>query len=333
MFTRSLKELSKADVKIAGGKGSSLGELMRIGIQVPPGFVVVAKAWDKFLSDVQILPAIHAIMRDISHEDVHCLTEKSQAVQAMILSSVIPRSICLEIHKRFDELKAKYVAVRSSAMCEDSASEAWAGQLDTYLNTGRKDLLANVHKCWASVFSPQALSYRLQKSLRSRYISTAVVVQAMVQSEVSGTAFSVHPVTQNPGHILIEAAYGLGEALVSGEITPDSYVIGKKLHRIEEKNTSLQKVRLVRAEKGGYKWKKVDSREMKRQKLCDAHILHLCDLVLTIEKHYGFPCDIEWALERKKLYIVQSRPITTLKSKGQNPMSSLSITSALFEAG
>ncbi len=316
-FTRTLKNLSQTDVNIAGGKGSALGEMMRAGIPVPQGFVVTAAAWNKFLGETRISATIDATLRNVGNDDIDRLTKASREIQATILSNAIPKDIALEIQERFEDLSTKRVAVRSSATCEDSATDAWAGQLDTYLNTSSKDLLTNVHKCWASLYTPRAISYRFQKGLRSRNISVAVVVQMMVQSEVSGTAFSVHPVTQNSDQILVEAAYGLGEALVSGEITPDSYVIGKRPFRISEKNISEQRVRLDRARKGSCQWKKVEFGKMKRQKLSDAQLLRLCGLVLTLENHYGFPCDIEWAFEKSRLYIVQCRPITTLKHASQ----------------
>jgi phosphohistidine swiveling domain-containing protein len=214
------------------------------------------------------------------------------------------------------------VAVRSSATAEDSASAAWAGQLESFLNTDRKHLLENVQKCWASLYTPRAIFYGFEKGFhgsgqRQRtndqgYLSVAVVVQQMVQSEISGIAFSVHPVTQDTNQLIIEAGYGLGEAIVSGQITPDSYVVTKEPVEITDKNISAQDRMLIRANKGGNEWVTVDSSQANNAKLSDQQILELSRLIIKIESHYGFPCDIEWAFANDQFYITQSRPITTL---------------------
>jgi pyruvate,water dikinase len=227
----------------------------------------------------------------------------------------IPDRIVSEIQEAFRKLGARYVAVRSSATCEDSATDAWAGQLDTYLNTTAGELLDNVRRCWASLFSARARCYRAERGLRDRNVSVAVVVQKMAQSEIAGTAFSVHPVTQNPNEMIIEAGYGLGEALVSGQITPDAYIVEKGAARIKDKYVAGQEQALYRGARGGCEWRPVAARLAGRQKLADAQILRLAEIVLRIEGHYGFPCDVEWAFERGRFYIVQSRPITTLKRR------------------
>jgi len=205
------------------------------------------------------------------------------------------------------------VAVRSSATAEDSSSAAWAGQLDSFLNTTEKTLLANVQKCWASLFTPRAIFYRFEKGLHNNKISVAVVIQKMIESEVSGIAFSVHPVTQDHNQLIIEAGYGLGEAIVSGQITPDSYVIEKNPRRIIDRNVSTQERGIYRKPKeGGNEWQNIPQDKGKKQKLTDGQILELSELILKIENHYGTPQDIEWAYENNKFYITQSRPITTL---------------------
>ncbi len=216
---------------------------------------------------------------------------------------------------QWEKLKAKYVAVRSSATAEDSTSAAWAGQLESYLNTTEKNLLENVKKCWASLFTPRAIFYRFENNLHKQKISVAVVVQKMVKSEKSGIAFSVHPVTQDKNQLIIEAAYGLGEAIVSGQITPDSYVVEKNPRRIIDKNVNVQTRGLYRFKKGGNEWRDIPKELGEKQVLPAKELSELSEIIIHIENHYGFPVDVEWAVEKGKFYIVQSRPITTLKNK------------------
>ncbi|MEN9626429.1 MAG: hypothetical protein RL557_757 [archaeon] len=314
-LVRNFKHLHKRDVPQAGGKGASLGEMTNASIPVPEGFVVLSDAFEKFIEETDLNIEIDSILHSVKHDEIHTVENASEKIKALILNAKMPHDIESDIKKYFKKLNAKYVAVRSSATSEDSASAAWAGQLESYLNTTEKDLIENVKKCWASLFTPRAIFYRFEKNLHKEKISVAVVVQKMVESEISGIAFSVHPVTQDRNQLIIEAGYGLGEAIVSGQITPDSYVVEKEPRRIIDKNISNQERGLYRVENGGNEWKTV--KESGSQKLSDKEILHLTDLILKIEKHYAFPVDVEWAYEKNKFYIVQSRPITTLSNPSQ----------------
>ncbi len=224
---RDFKKLNKNDISIAGGKGASLGEMTQAGIPVPPGFVILAVAFEKFLEETDLNVEIDSLLDSVNHKKIHTVENASEKINALILGAEIPKDIADEIQKFFKDLNTKYVAVRSSATAEDSASAAWAGQLDSYLNTTEENLLENVKKCWASLFTPRAIFYRFEKNLHKQKISVAVIVQKMVESEVSGIAFSVHPVTEDHNQLIIEAGFGLGEAIVSGQITPDSYVVEK----------------------------------------------------------------------------------------------------------
>ena len=288
---RNFDKINKNDISLAGGKGASLGEMIQAGISVPDGFVILSTAFEKFLEETDLNVEIEAILDSVNHKEIHTVENASEKIKSLILQMEIPKDIIVEIQKFFKKLDVKYVAVRSSATAEDSASAAWAGQLESYLNTVEENLLENIKKCWASLFTPRAIFYRFEKDLHKQKISVAVVVQKMVESEKSGIAFSVHPVTQDQNQLIIEAALGLGEAIVSGQITPDSYVVEKQPRRIIDKNLQTQK-----------------------SVLSDQEILELSELVLKIEKHFDFPCDIEWAYKNQKFYIVQSRPITTLES-------------------
>ena len=312
-FIKHFNQISKSDAAIAGGKGASLGEMTQIGIPVPPGFVVLSAAFEKFLKETDLNVGIDSILHSVNHKEMRTIENASEKIKDLILKAEIPKGIKDEIKKEFKNLKSKFVAVRSSATAEDSSSAAWAGQLDSFLNTTEKTLLANVQKCWASLFTPRAIFYRFEKGLHNSKISVAVVIQKMVESEVSGIAFSVHPVTQDRNQLIIEAGYGLGEAIVSGQITPDSYVVEKNPRRIIDKNISVQERGIYRKPKdGGNEWQNIPEEKGEQQKLIDEQILELSELIIKIENHYGFPVDIEWAKENNRFYITQSRPITTL---------------------
>ena len=187
------------------------------------------------------------------------------------------------------------VAVRSSATAEDSSQASWAGELETYLNTTEKTLITNVKKCWSSLFTPRAIFYRHEKKLHKAKVSVAVVVQTMIQSQISGITFTVHPVTKDRNQMIIEAGLGLGEAIVSGQITPDSYVINKKSLTLIDINIAEQAKKLERKATGGNVWKKIPSKIGARQKLTGPQIIELAKICLNIERHYKFTCDIEWA--------------------------------------
>ncbi len=290
---RNFKNLGKNDVAIAGGKGASLGEMTRLGVSVPSGFVILSSAFDRFIEEAELTAEIDAAIDLVDHRKIHTAENASEKIRSLILAAEIPKDIAVEIKAAFKNLGAKNVAVRSSATTEDSSSAAWAGQLESYLNTTEKNLFDNVKRCWASLFTPRAIFYRFEKKLHKQKIGVAVVVQKMIASEISGVAFSVHPITQDRNQIIIEASYGLGEAIVSGEVTPDSYVIEKEPRQIID--------RVIQDKRNG-------------AVLSDRQILGLSALVLHIEKHCGFPCDIEWAIKNGKFYILQSRPITTLTS-------------------
>ena len=311
-FTKFFTELNKKDAGIAGGKGASLGEMTQAGIPVPPGFVVLADTFEKFLHATDLIQEVDAILDTVDHKEIHLVDAASEKIQGLIKNAKTPEDIKAAIMKDFDELNTEFVAVRSSATAEDGQDHAWAGQLDSYLNITRDNVLEKVQHCWASLFTPRAIFYRFEKGLHSTKISVAVVVQKMVNSEVSGIAFSVHPVTEDRNQLIIEAGFGLGEAIVSGQITPDSYVVEKNPRGILDINVSEQSRGLFRKEGGNNEWKELGE-QGKTQVLDEKQIHELSNIILNIENHYGFPCDIEWAFEANKFYIVQSRPITTLQ--------------------
>ncbi len=359
MYCKNFSELSRENAAIAGGKGASLGEMTNAGVPVPPGFVVLADAFEKFLDETNLNTEIDAILHTVKTDEMRSVEHASERIQKLILEAQMPEDIASEINSAYKNLFAEparnasasdaggYVAVRSSATAEDSNSAAWAGQLDTYLNTTRETLLANVQRCWASLFTSRAIFYRFEQLGKSSQqtgadntqthadiekISVAVVAQKMIQSEISGIAFSVHPVTEDRNQLIIEAGYGLGEAIVSGQITPDSYVVEKSPRRIIDKNIADQErgiyhhqepslgssVRTVLDDEQVNEWQPIPTEKRKLQKLSDEHILELSEIIIGIENHYGFPCDIEWALYEGTLYTMQSRPITTLSMENMD---------------
>ena len=318
---RPFEQLSKGDVGIAGGKGASLGEMTQAGIPVPPGFVVLSEAFEKFLVEANLNQELDTILdQEVRRDEMQSVELASAKIQQLITSAKMPEDIARAIQEQHIKLDAEYVAVRSSATAEDSSTAAWAGQLDTFLNTTNTDLLKNVQKCWASLFTPRAIFYRFEKGMHGQKISVAVVVQKMVQSEVSGIAFSVHPVTEDYNQLIIEAGFGLGEAIVSGQVTPDSFIVEKKPRRIIDKNITYQSRALWRAGPSGpsnpsgqaNEWRELSQEEGSKPALSDVQVMELAEIVLGIERHYGFPCDIEWAYEAGQFFITQSRPITTL---------------------
>jgi len=305
-------KISKRDVKIAGGKGASLGEMTQAKISVPPGFVIVAGAFDYFLRETDLLADIQTQLKKVNYKDVNSVDKTSNTIRDMIHDQRLPKDLQNEILAAYQGAKMKYVAVRSSATAEDSTTASWAGELETYLNTTAKNLLGRVKDCWSSLFTPRAIFYRFEKGLRNSKVSVAVVVQEMVQSEISGVAFTVHPVTKNKNQMILEAGFGLGEAIVSGQITPDSYIVDKRDFSILDINISEQKKMLVQKPGSGNVWKNTHCEKRECQKLSGQQIIGLAQMCAAIERHYGKPQDIEWAFVKGRFYITQSRPITTL---------------------
>lgn len=306
------RDIRAKDVQAAGGKGASLGEMTNAGMPVPNGFVILSQAFDRFLEETDLNVEVEAILKKVNYKDINSVDRASNEIRELIAEATMPHDLQKMIVTDFKKLDAKLVAVRSSATAEDSKVASWAGELETYLNTSKNNLLENVKKCWSSLFTSRAIFYRKERGLLKTRVSVAVVVQKMIQSKISGIAFTVHPVTEDRNQALIEAGYGLGEAIVSGMITPDSYVVSKKDLKLLDVNVSEQEKMIVRSP-AGTKTVQIKKSFGSKKKLTDRQIINLAKICSSIEKHYGFPCDIEWAFENDKFYIVQSRPITTLK--------------------
>ncbi|MEW6529158.1 MAG: phosphoenolpyruvate synthase [Candidatus Micrarchaeota archaeon] len=320
IYTKWFEQLDKSSLIEAGGKGANLGEMANTGFPIPPGFVVLSNAYFFHLEYNNLIPEIIKILSVLDVNDTDQLNNASEKIKGLILGGEMPQEIRNQIIADYIKLNEHvgdecYVAVRSSATAEDLPQASFAGQQSTYLNIkGTENVVAAVKECWASLFEPRAIYYRVQNKFEHMKVGLAAVVQLMVQSERAGVLFTVDPISQDQNVLTIEAAYGLGETVVSGQITPDTYRISKSDMKIIDKSVSKQTWLLTKI---GEKNERAEIKEdmQQKQKLLDDIIIDLAEIGKKIEEHYNFPQDIEWAVSRQNLYIVQSRPITTLRKK------------------
>jgi pyruvate,water dikinase len=312
-----LTELGKDDAGLAGGKGANLGELTRAGVRVPPGFVVTADVYLSFLESLGIGRQIERSLSRLDINDGVALERVAAEIKALIPAAEMPPEVASGIAKAYQEMGGGPAAVRSSATAEDLAEASFAGQQDTYLNVeGNGEIIPAVQNCWSSLFGARAIFYRAGAGFDHMKVRIAVIVQRMVQSERSGVMFTLHPVTNDKTKIVIEAIYGLGEAAVSGAVTPDMYIVDKTSGEVVERQVVPQEQEFVRqthAQPGNEQnhWSDVDWGRRTKQKLSDEEIGELATMGQRLEQHFGCPQDIEWAYENGLLYIVQARAVTT----------------------
>jgi pyruvate,water dikinase len=314
------EELNRGSLNEAGGKGANLGEMAFAGFPIPPGFVTTSGAYFKHLDANNLREPIGEILKDLDVDDSEALNEASAKIKKLITEGKIPQDIENDIINNYKKLNERagrecFVAVRSSATAEDLPTASFAGQQSTYLNIkGDENVVKSVKDCWASLFEPRAIYYRVQNKFEHMKVGLAAVVQMMIQSEKAGVIFSVDPLYQDPNVMSIEGGYGLGETVVSGQITPDTYRIDKENMEIMDKRISKQTWMLVKI-KGENQHVDIKADMQETQKMSDNEILDLAKIAKKIEEHYNFPQDLEFAVEKGNLYIVQSRPITTLDEK------------------
>ena len=311
-LTKSLTKIRRQDLDIVGGKGLSLGLLSRIGVAVPDGFVITAHAFRRFLNETNVDQEIHVMWDKINFQDIESIESYSEIIRSVIKNAAVPKDIQDEIFQKYQGLDTFFVAVRSSATAEDSTIASWAGELESYLYITRGNLIEHVKLCWASLYTPRAIFYRVQNNMTWKEIAVAVIIQKMVNSNVSGVCFTVNPLTRNRDDMVIEAVYGLGEALAQGVVTPDQYLVDKKDNVIIDVTTHSQKMMYMQGRRGGLKEIKISKSKASEQKLSGKEIIQVMEACKKIEKNFRLPQDIEWAFEGNKLYILQSRPITTL---------------------
>ncbi|MEM1565668.1 MAG: phosphoenolpyruvate synthase [Candidatus Bathyarchaeia archaeon] len=319
------ENLRKTDIPLVGGKNANLGEMLNAGIPVPPGFAVTAYAYKKFIEKTGIAREIYRIIKESVRNlnDPAQYEEASKKIRALIESTPVPREIEDAIRKAYRELCKRLnmenvpVAVRSSATAEDLPDASFAGQQETYLNViGEDEVIEKNVKCWSSLYTPRAIFYRTQKGFAHEKVLISVGVQRMVNARAAGVMFSINPVTGDPNQIVIEGSFGLGEAVVSGAVTPDEFIVDKRTMKIVERRVATKKIMYTRDPASG-KTVHIEVPVEKQNKPClsDEEVLKLAELAVKIEQHYGKPQDIEWAVDSdlsfpNNIFIVQSRPET-----------------------
>ncbi len=315
-------EVTKVDIPLVGGKGANLGEMVHAQIPVPPGFIVTASAYFKFLNGAGLTDEVRHDLEGLNVNDSRRLQEVSKVIKDRISSAPMPPDMVKEMKDAYRKLGRGLVAVRSSATAEDLPEASFAGQQRTFLNVqGEDEVVAAIQGCWSSLFEPRAIFYREEHGFDHFKVGIAVPVQKMIQSEASGVLFTVEPLSNDTTKILIEAIFGLGEAIVSGDVTPDQYLLDKKEIRIIDKKVHKQEWQLVKntsVPSGDLESNikvPVPPSKQSRQKLADKDIVALAKLGKLIEDLYQFPQDIEWAKQGTQLFILQTRPVTTLKPK------------------
>jgi pyruvate, water dikinase len=340
-YIKWLSELNKNSGNVAGGKGASLAEMYNAGMPVPPAFVVTAQAFAAFIGKAGLKDKIKDIIAKTNVDNTAELEKNARKIRNHIIDAEMPKDMQEEIteaysilgtSKEVKEAQEKrmvsrdalgilsvgkepvFVAVRSSATTEDLATASFAGQQDTYTNIkGNNELIKAVKRCFASLYTARAVYYRHKKGFEKADALLAVVVQRMVNSDKSGVMFTRNPITQEE-EMIIEAVFGLGEGIVSGKVKPDHYVVDKEL-KIKSKKIANKKLAIVRMASGKEKEAKLTEEKSKQRVLTDAEIVSLANVGLKIEEHYKVPQDIEFAVDAGEIYIVQSRPVTTLEVK------------------
>jgi pyruvate,water dikinase len=316
-------EIDHSNLAEVGGKGANLGELTKAKIPVPNGFCVTAQAYYYFLERSGLKKKIGGLLSGLDPENNKKLNAVAKEIKKSILGAKMPEDLVAEIKESYAQLGGMPVAVRSSATAEDLPDASFAGQQSTYLNILTPvEVVKAVQKCYASLFEARAIYYRIVQKYDHMKVGLAVPVQNLVASEKAGILFTVDPVTENADQLVIEAGFGLGEAVVLGAITPDRYVVDKKTLKIVSKEVNAQTWQIVKNIHGGDKHLSVPKSKQKEQKLTDDQIIKLAEIGVKIESHYGKPQDTEWAIEGEKIFFVQSRPVTTLgKTQSQKSIS------------
>jgi len=312
-YVLGFQEIDKTKLAMVGGKGANLGELSGLkGIQVPEGFCVTTEAYKEIIENNEEFNSLLDQLCLLKADNREGIGEISVKIRKVIEGIAIPQGIDNGITRHLAQLGEKNAyAVRSSATAEDLPTASFAGQQDTYLNIiGKEAILRHISKCWASLFTDRAVTYRIHNGFDHRKVHLSVVIQKMVFPEAAGIMFTADPITSNRKVASIDASFGLGEALVSGLVNADNYKV--RDGRIVDKKISTKKLAIYALKEGGTEEKKIEAERQNMQTLTDEQILQLERMGRTIEAYFGRPQDIEWCLYENKFFIVQSRPITTL---------------------
>jgi pyruvate,water dikinase len=322
-YILDFEELNKNSLQMVGGKNASLGEMIGVGIHVPPGFAVTTDSYLRFITDTGIKDTIFQTLSGLSVDDVEALNNASAEVQNLINNFPMPGNVRAAIEEGYAQLCKKCVveivpvAVRSSATAEDLPTASFAGQQDTYLWVeGIEKVIDSVQRCWASLFTPRAISYRIKNDFPHEKVLISVGVQKMVNSRTAGVMFTINPTDGDPSKVVIEGSWGLGETVVSGSVNPDKFVVDKVVMEIGEKTISTKHIKCVYNPDSG-KVVNADVEPDMQSKCCmeDYEIKELVKIAKEIEKHYSCAMDIEWAIDKdfcfpESVFIVQARPVT-----------------------
>jgi pyruvate,water dikinase len=310
-------ELSKSDVGIAGGKGANLGEMTQAGLPVPPGFTITTPAYRRFAESTGILDKIKNLLEGLDVDDNAALQSAAEQAKDVVVAAEMPKDVAkliIDAYKKLCEQEGDelYVAVRSSATAEDTAEASFAGMNETFLNVrGEKDLLESVKKCWASLYGARVIFYRVKRGFDSWGMEMGVIVQKMADADKAGVAFTQNPATGAPNEMIIEAAFGLADPVVAGQVSPDYYLVDKDSLSVLDIQVKLKKFMRVRRD-GRTVDIDLPEKEARSQVLSEKEIKAVAKVCRDIENHYQWGQDIEWAIEKDQIYVIQSRPITTL---------------------
>lgn len=317
-----LDDLRNEDVNIAGGKGASLGEMWNAKLPVPPAFVVTSEAYRYFINETKLDEKIRNILSGLDVNDTKELTKASKEIRKLIETAKMPDDLRLSIIESYHRLcemsggEEVFVAVRSSATAEDLPDASFAGQQDTYLNIkGAEEVVKSVQKCFSSLFTPRAIFYREQKGFDHFKVALAAVVQRMVNADKAGVMFTVNPINQDYNQMVIEGAWGLGEGVVSGTVSPDTYIVEKDPLKVVDIYVAKKDTMFIKDENGETKEIPTPDDLKEKQVLTEEEIIKLAEIGMRIEQHYKRPMDIEWAIEKGEIFMLQARPITTLGEK------------------
>ena len=310
----SLTNIRAIDLPLVGGKAANLGELAYAGFPIPPGFCLTTNAFQQFVDSCSEMPGLYDLLNTVAIGHVEAAREVGQKVRQTLLEVAIPQNIVDSVRQQWQNLGDKEAyAVRSSATAEDLPDASFAGQQDTYLNViGETALLDAIRRCWISLFTDRAILYRCQNNFSHQDVQLSVIVQQMVMAEMSGVLFTSDPLTGHRHTIAIDASFGLGEALVSGLVSPDTYRVDKRNKTIIERQIADKKIAIYPEKGGSTRQETLSDTQQSQTVLSDEQILNLTDLGSQVEAHYESPQDIEWAIVENKIYLLQARPITSL---------------------
>jgi len=331
-YVLGFEEVSKSSLPTVGGKNASLGEMLKAGIRVPPGFAITTDSYLELITSARIDVEIQNILARVTPNDIPSLDSASAAIQTLIVNAPMPVSIVNAIEENYCKLCDNCnlddlpVAVRSSATAEDLPDASFAGQQDTYLWVrGLASVIQMAQKCWASLFTARAIDYRARMNFPHNKTLISVGVQKMVNSRTSGVMFTLNPINGDPSKVVVEGSWGFGEAIVSGAVTPDKFVVDKVVREVNERTISAKTIECIYQPGNGVVHCDVDPSRQTAPCMNNDELMELVTIAKRIEEHYGCPMDIEWAIDHdlafpENVFIVQSRPETVWSQRPQRPL-------------